>query len=234
MITFSSISFQHKIFVRVDGVNFSRKTEELQLEKPYDKRLIEALIEASKLVFEILNPKLAYIFSDEINFLFFPPLPYNGRFEKLNSIIPSIVSTKVSLIFKKELFFDSKIFCVNDDEIIQYLKERQDEAWRNHINSYAFYKLIEEGYSRREAAEILKGKKYKDIHEFLFKKGINLAKTPTWQRRGVLVYKLRKEMSKKINDRVVKYYRNEIIVDWEIPLFSSEEGKRLLEKILYS
>lgn len=114
------------------------------------------------------------------------------------------------------------------------MKERQDEAWRNHINSYAFYKLIEEGYSRREAAEILKGKKYKDIHEFLFKKGINLAKTPTWQRRGVLVYKLRKEMSKKINDRVVKYYRNEIIVDWEIPLFSSEEGKRLLEKILYS
>ncbi len=233
MITFSNINFQHKIIIRVDGVNFSRKTEELGLKKPYDKRLMDALVEAGKFIFKNLNPKIAYIFSDEINFVFFPPLPFNGRLEKLNSIISGMVSSKISLIFNKELYFDSKIFCVNDDEIIPYLIQRQDEAWRNHINSYAFYKLLEEGYSRREAAKELMGKKYRDIHEMLFQKGINLAKTPTWQRRGVLIYKVKKEYSKKFNDRIVKYYRNEIIVDWNPPLFSSDDGINFLKKILF-
>ncbi len=234
MILFSNISFQHKIFIRVDGVNFSKKVEELKLKKPYDERLINALIEASLYVFKYFNPRLAFIFSDEINFLFLPPLPFKGRLEKLNSIIPSIVSSKVSLIFKKELPFDSKIICVNDDEIYSYLIERQNEAWRNHINSYAFYKLLEEGYSRKEAANILKGKKYKDLHEMLFQKGINLAKTPAWQRRGVLIYKKKEEYEKKLNGKIIKYFRNRVIIDRNPPLFSSNNGVKFLREIISS
>ena len=49
-----------------------------------------------------------------------------------------------------------------------------------------------------------------------FQKGINLAKTPVWQRRGVMVY--RKD--------------GRVVADWQPPLFSSAEGKGLLEQIL--
>ena len=58
--------------------------------------------------------------------------------------------------------------------------------------------------------------KESEIHELVFRRGINLAKTPAWERRGVLIY--RKE--------------GKVIEDWELPLFGSEEGKRLLGEII--
>jgi tRNA(His) 5'-end guanylyltransferase len=64
--------------------------------------------------------------------------------------------------------------------------------------------------------EKLRGLREHEIHELVFQKGINLAKTPIWERRGVIVYRK--------NGRVA--------VDWEIPLFSSKEGKAILTEII--
>jgi len=54
------------------------------------------------------------------------------------------------------------------------------------------------------------------IHELVFSRGINLAKTPTWERRGAMVYRK--------DGRVVQ--------DLELPPFRTEDGKRLLAQIL--
>jgi tRNA(His) 5'-end guanylyltransferase len=76
--------------------------------------------------------------------------------------------------------------------------------------------LLEEGLNGTQAMEKLRGLREHGIHELVFQRGINLAKTPAWERRGVMVYR---------KDGLVT-------VDWEIPLFSSKEGKALLAEII--
>jgi tRNA(His) 5'-end guanylyltransferase len=112
------------------------------------------------------------------------------------------------------------------------LKYRQDECWRNHINSYAFYTLLKEIGDRRKTQEFLKGKKSHEIHDILFERGINLSKTPAWQRRGIFLHWTTVEIEKEYEGRIVRFKRRKIVENWEPPIFDSEEGKKLLEKIL--
>ena len=95
---------------------------------------------------------------------------------------------------------------------MDYLAERQDEAWRNHVFSYGFYMLLEEGIGSSQAMERLRGMRESEIHELVFSKGVNLAKTPVWERRGILVYRK----------------GSEIAEDWELPLFAEGSGKEYL------
>lgn len=41
----------------------------------------------------------------------------------------------------------------------------------------------------KSSARMLKGLKTKGLHDLLFHHGVNLTKTPTWQRRGILIYR---------------------------------------------
>ena len=74
------------------------------------------------------------------------------------------------------------------------------------------------GSIETQAMEKLRGMREQEIHELVFQRGINLAKTPAWERRGVMVYR---------KDGLV-------VADWEMPLFSSKEGKALLAEIIGS
>ncbi len=230
---FSGLRIDHPLFVRVDGVNFSRVCDGLVFERPYDERISRALVHASELVFERFDPKLAYLFSDEINFFFTPPLPYDGRLEKLDSIVPSLVAGCISLEFGAPVAFDSKVIIPEDPA--DYLVGRQGEAWRNHLNSYAFYALLEEGFNRKEAARKLKGMKGGEIHEFMFKRGINLAETPPWQRRGVMLYKeaYMKEGRDPRKGKKVLAERKRVVSNWEIPIFGAPEGRTFLEGFVH-
>ena len=70
------------------------------------------------------------------------------------------------------------------EEIGVYLAERQDETWRNHVFSYGFYMLVEEGLSTTLAMERLRGMKEHEIHELVYQKGINLAQHTVRGRGG--------------------------------------------------
>jgi len=113
---------------------------------------------------------------------------------------------------------DCRTILLCEAEICEYLAERQDETWRNHIFSYGFYMLLEEGLNQTQAMEMLRGLREREIHELVFQRGLNLARTPAWERRGVIVYRK----------------GGLVVADWEIPLFSSEEGKALLADIIGS
>jgi len=65
-------------------------------------------------------------------------------------------------------------------------------------------------------------------------KGINLAKTPTWQRRGILLYfeEYLKEGVNKLTGEKVLTARRKLIENWELPIFNSPEGKNMLLKII--
>ncbi|MEM0267868.1 MAG: tRNA(His) guanylyltransferase Thg1 family protein [Candidatus Korarchaeum sp.] len=219
------------LIVRVDGWRFHRVSEELGLNRPFDERLIRALSQVPLRLMRIGFPlALSFLFSDEISFLIYPPVPWNGRVEKLISVIPSYSSAIVSTVLNYPVCFDARIVIIRDlKDVLDYLSWRQSEAWRNALNSYALIALESTGLRREDAVRELRGKKAEQLHEVIFDKlGINIAKVPSWQRRGVVVRKGYKEKDSSLK----RVTRKVPLVDWEIPLFSTPEGRDYLMESL--
>lgn len=114
------------------------------------------------------------------------------------------------------------------EKLVEYLIWRQQDAWRNHNNAYAFWTLRKLCHKPSEAAKMLQGLKSEKLQEFLFQHGVNLAKTPAWQRRGILIY--RQPYQKRLKDTEIR--RWQIKEKWNLPLFSSAEGKDLIQRII--
>ncbi len=212
---YSGLYSRAPLMVRADGRGFKKLLEDCQ--KPYDLGFAKSMVQAvaSFFVDSGFSPALGFTFSDEISLLFFEP-PFAGRVEKIDSAVAGFLSAALSLDRVRLLSMDCRTIPLCRSEIIDYLAERQAETWRNHIFSYGFYLLVNEGLSAAAAMQQLRGMKEQEIHEQVFQKGVNLAKTPAWERRGVMVYRK--------DGRVVQ--------DWELPLFRSEEGKKLLAEII--
>ena len=234
---FSAISAIPPVFVRLDGRAFHRLVENLGLEKPFDEFFNNAMVTAcTTLVSESgLNPDFAFTFSDEIN-LWFSRLPFSARVEKIDSVAASFAASSLTLALggTSILSFDARVIPATPEYAMEYLADRQNEAWRNHLNGYCQQALIEEGLSAKEAAAQLKGLPSKNLHEMMHAKGFNLAMTPAWQRRGVLVYKKLKEKEgfNPVTQESVVTERSAVTVDYDLPLFSSPEGKEFLKKVI--
>ena len=238
---YAGIRASTPLIVRADGRNFKRVLAEHNFQKPYDERFARGIVSATELFFAKsgFNPVLAYIFSDEIS-LYFRFVPFRARIEKLDSIIASFIASALTIIldFKDPIAFDARVIPIcGDAEVIAYLAQRQAEAWRNYINAYGYYGLIESGLSAREAEKRLRGMKSGDVHEMLFRMGINLNDTPGWQRRGVMVVRQGYEKEgydpragKKNATVTVTRYR--IAQLWDLPLFNTEEGENMLRRYL--
>jgi len=223
------------LFIRLDGRRFKAVSEKIGAEKPFDERLAKCLTASAKAIFQNnFTPTLVYVASDEINVLFLGNAPFGGRVEKMDSVLAGVVSSSVSLsilsFFGKSLItsFDSRVIPFSKEKIIEYLVWRQRDAWRNHNNSYAYRLFRKMGHKPSEVAKMLKKLKTKDIHENLFRHGINLAETPSWQRNGVLIH--RESYQKQIEDKQVTRWR--VKENWNLPLFSSKEGQDLIQKII--
>lgn len=225
------------LFVRADGRNFKALLSG-EFKKPYDERFARGMVEAATLIFTRsgFDPILAYTFSDEINLLF-THLPFRGRIEKLDSVIAAFLASAlaITLEFKEPIAFDARVIPVHgEEEILEYLAQRQAEAWRNHLNAYAYYSLRAEGLSAEEAEYRLRGMRAQEMHELLFQRGINLNETPAWQRRGVLVARERyeKEGYDPRADKAVLAPRSRVVQIWDLPLFGSEEGRNLIATLM--
>ncbi|MEA2090112.1 MAG: tRNA(His) guanylyltransferase Thg1 family protein [Thermoproteota archaeon] len=222
-------------FVRLDGWKFRAVCEKIGAEKPFDKRLAKCLIASGKTLFKSnFNPALIYAASDELNVLFLNTVPFKRRLEKINSVLAGVVSSVFSLnlqkLFNKRapVAFDSRVIFSSPEKIVEYLTWRQRNAWRNHNNAYAYWLLRKKGYKTSEVAKKLKGLKSKELHEKLFDFGINLARTPAWQRRGILIH--REPYQKKTGKQPATRWR--IKENWNLPLLSSKEGKNMIQQIL--
>lgn len=212
---FSGIKARSPIIVRADGRGFKKILENSK--KPYDFDFAKIIVSGTDKIFKEsgLSPIMAFLFSDEVNLVFLEA-PFSGRVEKIDSILASFLSGALSLALKRIVSMDCRIVPICENEVARYLAERQDETWRNHVFSYGFYMLVNSGKSNHEAMELLRGLRENEIHELVFQRGVNLAKTPTWEGRGVLVY--RKD--------------GEVTQNWELPLFRSNEGMKFLAEII--
>jgi tRNA(His) 5'-end guanylyltransferase len=234
---FSTITTIPPVFVRLDGRAFHRLAENLDLKKPFDDRFSDAMVQVcvALIADSGLCPDLAFTFSDEIS-LYFTRLPFSGRVEKIDSVAASYAASALmnSLAGTTPLSFDARVIPATPEYAMEYLANRQNEAWRNHINGYCQQALIEEGISAKKAAARLKGIPAKELHEMMHVRGVNLAMTPAWQRRGILVYKkiTEKEGFNPITQEHVLAERSAVTVERELPMFTSEEGQSLLKRLL--
>jgi tRNA(His) guanylyltransferase len=234
---FSTITTIPPVFVRLDGRAFHRLAENLAFKKPFDDRFSDAMVQVcTALVADSgLCPDFTFTFSDEIS-LYFTQLPFGGRVEKIDSVAAAFAASSLTLSLgvTTPLSFDARIIPATWEFALEYLINRQNEAWRNHLNGYCQQALIDEGMSAKKAAEHLKGLPAKNLHEMMHVRGFNLATTPAWQRRGVLVYKkiTEKEGFNPITQQAVVAERSAVTVDRDLPLFTSPEGKEFLGKLV--
>ena len=234
---FASITTVPPVIVRLDGRAFHRLAHMLGLAKPFDVRFSHAMAAVCRcLVADSgLSPEFAYTFSDEIS-LYLPKLPFSGRVEKIDSVAASFAASALTLALEcaEPIAFDARVIPATPAYTLEYLVDRQDEAWRNHINAYCQQALVAEGMKPRQAAVRLKGMPSQQLHEMMHARGVNLAKTPAWQRRGVLVYKksAEKEGYNPITKEKVKVVRSSVTADNNLPLFTTPEGQDFLKKLV--
>ena len=212
---YSGLRARAPLVVRADGRGFKKILENCK--KPYDLEFARSMARVAARLFQDsgLLPALAFTFSDEISLIFLEA-PFAGRVEKIDSVMAGFLSAALSLELGRLVCMDCRTIPIYRAEISDYLAERQGETWRNHVFSYGFYMLVEDGLTAAGAMEELRGMREQEIHELVYQRGINLAKTPAWERRGVMIFRKGRQL----------------VQNWELPLFSSLEGKALLAEII--
>ena len=221
-----------KIIVRLDGRSFHKLARDLNLVKPYDENFYRVMSKVCNDLFKEFSPVFVYTFSDEISLLL-EKIPFDGRIEKINSVIASFTSSSFVLHydedFKKPPSFDSRIIPISDEDVLKYFKWRQDESWKNCIASHGI-SFLKSKYSNKRANDMITGLKSSEIHELLYQNGINLNDVETYKKRGIAVYRKNKKVvgfNKKENREQVSY-RTYTYVDWEVPKFNKEFFENLI------
>lgn len=130
------------IVARLDGHGFTRLTKkEWDLEKPFDIRFRDAMIETVK---HLMNSEFRLIYgytqSDEISLLFHPKDNTFGRKDrKLISILASEASVTFSMNTGKAAVFDTRLVPLPTTEnVVDYFRWRQEDAHRNSLNSHCY------------------------------------------------------------------------------------------------
>ena len=74
----------------------------------------------------------------------------------------------------------------------------------------------------------------KELHEMMYARGVNLAATPAWQRRGALVYKILKKVHgfNPVTNEAAETLRSSVTTSEELPLFNTPEGEKFLGSLI--
>lgn len=233
---YSDVKTIPPIFVRLDGRSFHHLARNLNLRKPFDELFSDAMCTVSAWLIDRsgLNVAFAYTFSDEIS-AYVPLVPFNGRVEKIDSTFAAFCASTLTIALQtsEPVAFDARVVQCGGEATIEYLIQRQQEAWRNHVNAYCHQALIDEGMDSTAAAEALKGMSSSALHDMMFSRDINLAKTPAWQRRGILIHKSleQREGFNPVTQQPVTAARRVVQIDRELPLFTTPEGRNLIESL---
>lgn len=234
---YSRLSVRAPIFIRVDGNGFHKLTDEYDFKKPFDEELHNIMVEAALNVIKNsgFHISLAYTYSDEISYLILKDvhLPHNGRVEKIVSLISAFTTSSFQKIFNKArsysgiIAFDARIVKVYGlEDIIEYLKWRASDCFRNFINTYA-QNII----GRKQCIGLKAGQ----IIELLFKKGVNINDKPKWQRCGTVIFKqtILKNTLNKVTGKNIVVRRRKFAVE-SLDLNSNEvlKVRKELENLL--
>ena len=209
---------------RLDGRGFTRLTKEIcKFEAPFDERFRDLMVNTVEALMDC-GFRISYGFteSDEISLLFVPGDETFGRkVRKYNSTLAGEASAAFSLALGRVATFDCRIVPLpNVEKVRDYFLWRQEDAHRNSLNSYCYWTLRKEGQSVQEATAMLEGKSVSFKNELLFSKGINFDKLPSWQKRGIGIWReqYEKEGFNPIKKEKEIAVRNRLKVEYELPL----------------
>jgi len=214
------------VIVRYDGKSFHSYTKGCK--RPFDLALVDCMNETAAYVCKsVQGCKLAYIQSDEVSLLItnYDELEtqsyFNNNLQKIVSIVAATASSYFTSISHK-IFgetklaqFDARAFVIPKEEVNNYFEWRQRDASRNSIQM-----LARSLYSDKQ----LFGKNTSALHELLHQKGINWNDSPTFEKRGRCVIKVKtnEEIENRKTKDLVLVERNRWQIDNEIPIFSKD------------
>lgn len=159
------------VIVRLDGKAFHSLTKHCK--RPFDSNFIHSMLNGAMAVSdETQGFKLAYIQSDEANFLLtdYDTLQteayFDNNLQKIITIMASQMSVQFSHQFGKVGYFDGRAFNIPESEIANCFLWRALDWQRNSIQMYA-----QSFFSHKQ----LHGKNQSDMHEMLYGIGKNWA-----------------------------------------------------------
>lgn len=181
------------VYGRLDGRGFSKFTR--GMERPYDMRMIQAMIHATKILVDNTHATIGYTSSDEISLAWSnmdhnSPVIFDGKLHKLHSVLASLATVAfvqgLKLYFEnaqdlldKMPHFDARVFNVpNLQELANCFLWRNLDATKNSISMAAHHY-----YSHNE----LQHKNSAQQQEMLWNKGINFNDFPAEFKRGTFV-----------------------------------------------
>lgn len=191
------------IVIRLDGKGFSKWTK--GLERPYDKRLSDIMVEVTEYLVSELGACIGYTESDEISLVLYSDdikkeVFFDGKIQKLVSVSASMATASFNLrcqgVFDKPIaLFDSRVWTVPTlGEAANAILWREQDATKNSISMAARCY-----YSHKE----LQNKNGAEMQEMLFQKGVNWNDYPAFFKRGTFVQR-RKEQRKFSADELEK------------------------------
>jgi tRNA(His) 5'-end guanylyltransferase len=182
------------VVARLDGKSFHMFTK--GLDKPYDVELSQVMHDLVKWLCETFNASVGYTQSDEITLVFDNPIQdtasmqtifFDGRVEKICSILAAKTSVKFNqLISKYEKFdskldsvpvFDCRVFsCPTQQLLRNSVVWRQMDCRKNAVSMAAHANFSHKSLQNKNSREKI---------ELLFQKGINFADYPAQFRNGL-------------------------------------------------
>lgn len=222
---------------RLDGRSFTRLTKEIcRFEAPFDVRFRDLMIQTTKALMEC-GFRIVYGFteSDEISLLFaLDDNTFGRKVRKINSTLAGEASAAFSLGLGRSATFDCRVIPLPTIErVVDYFRWRQEDAHRNSLNAHCYWMLRKEGLSEQAATRELEGKSVSYKNELLFSRGINYDSLPSWQKRGIGLWRenYEKEGFDPVNQTAVKAVRSRITVCEELPM--GEDYSALIKGFLY-
>lgn len=210
------------IVVRLDGRGFTKLTKEkLSLEKPFDKKFSEVMLDATKHLFNIgFKVIYGYTQSDEISLLIHKDdNTFSRKIRKINSVLAGEVSAFFSLQFQEICVFDCRTITIpNLEMLLDYFCWRQEDSHRNSLSAYCYWTLRKNGFNAKQATEKIETLSMADKNELLFQYGINYNTLPLWQKRGIGIWnkEVKKQSFNPVTKEPVVYLRNELFVEKEL------------------
>ena len=209
---------------RLDGRSFTKLTKEVcKFEAPFDEHFRDMMVNTTKALMDC-GFRIVYAFteSDEISLLFDKDEDAFGRkVRKYNSTLAGEASAAFSLELGMVATFDCRMVPLpNEERVEDYFRWRQEDANRNALNSHCYWMLRKEGKSVRETTAELEGKGVSFKNDLLFSRGINYDNLPSWQKRGIGLWKedFDKEGLNPITGERTIAKRSRIHVEYELPL----------------
>lgn len=175
------------VYARIDGRAFSTFTR--GMERPFDRRMITAMVETTKHLVHETHARIGYTQSDEISLVWLAESPesdifFSGKVQKMASVLASMAAAKfmtaISLTWQERLpHFDARVFQLPDKmEAANVFLWRAMDARKNAISMAA-----QAQFSHRQ----LHGKGQADMLAMLFAEGVNFEAYPDDFKGGTFI-----------------------------------------------